>query len=160
ALRIDVADKRRGARPPLAGPRRRRRRSPPVIPLLLVWLRAIGLSGQAVAVGGAALAIAVLMLSPRRSTGSAAESRPPARAADFTLALAALGAAIAAAAQVGVLALLTMDLSGPAGWPVAAVLESTVGVSGLCRIGAGILTGSAAIALRRAPRSILRRGIL
>jgi putative copper resistance protein D len=113
-----------------------------VIPFLLVWLRAAGLAGQAVALGGAVLAIVVL----RRG-----QSASPARAVDRTLMLTAAGALVAAAAQAGILAALAAEVATDAGWPVADLLGSTVGVVGLIRIATAVFAAAAALALRRAP---------
>jgi hypothetical protein len=55
-----------------------------VIPVLLRWLRAAGLVGQAVALGGSVFAVVVL----RRAPGS-----PPARALGTTLAITGAGGA-------------------------------------------------------------------
>lgn len=119
-----------------------------MIPLILVWLRAAGLVGQAVAVGGAVLCA---VLSPR---GAARDSAP---AIGRTLALAAAGAFLAAVAQAGTLAALAAQLADHRGWPVAALLESTVGVSGLIRIACAIIAAGAALRLRRAPDAVTRR---
>jgi putative copper resistance protein D len=122
-----------------------------VIPLLLVWLRAAGLVGQAVALGGAVFSLAVL----RR--GRAWDS---ARALDITLALAGLGALLAALAQTGTLAALAAELADSRGWPVAALLGSTVGLSGLIRIAFALIAAGAALSLRRAPGSRTRGVVL
>lgn len=119
-----------------------------MIPLILVWLRAAGLIGQAVALGGAAFAVVVL---PRART----EVRT--RAVDLTLTLVALGASIAAIAQTGTLAALAAELAGERTWPVAALLGSTVGLSGLARIACALIVAGMALVLRRAPLSRARR---
>jgi putative copper resistance protein D len=118
---------------------------------MLVWLRAAGLVGQAVTLGGVALGLAV----SRR--GRASDS---ARAVDLTLALAAIGALLAAIAQGGTLAALAAQLADGRGWPVAALLGSTVGLSGLIRIACSLITAAAALRLRRAPDSITWRVVL
>jgi putative copper resistance protein D len=122
-----------------------------VIPLILVWLRAAGLVGQAVTLGGAAFALAVL---PRGRT------KDSARALNLTLALAALGALLTALAQVGTLAALAAELADGRSWPVAALLDSTVGLSGVIRIAFALIAAGAALSLRRAPGSITRGVIL
>jgi len=118
---------------------------------MLVWLRAAGLVGQVVALGGAAFSLAVLR---RARTGDSA------RALDLTLALAALGALLAALAQAGTLAALAAALADSRGWPVAALLSSTVGRSGLIRITFALIAAGAALGCRRAPGSLTRGMIL
>lgn len=122
-----------------------------MIALILVWLRAAGLVGQAVTIGGAVLCVAVSLRAGGRDT---------ARAIDRTLALVAVGALLAAVAQAGTLAALTVQLADHRGWPVAALLESTVGVSGLIRIACAVIAAGAALALRRVPDSATRRVVL
>lgn len=122
-----------------------------VIPLMLLWLRAAGLVGQAVALGSAVFALVVLRRDPERR---------PARALDWTLALTGAGALVAVLAQTGLLAVLAAALADDAGWPIAALLGSTVGSAGIVRIAAGLAILSAAIALRRAPASRLRGALL
>jgi putative copper resistance protein D len=119
-----------------------------VIPLILVWLRAAGLVGQVVTLGGAALCLAV----SRR--GRAGDSD---RTLDLTLAFAAFGAVVAAVAQAGTLAALAAQLADGRGWPVAALLGSTVGLSGLIRIACSLITVGVALRLRRVPDSITWR---
>jgi len=122
-----------------------------VIPLILVWLRAAGLVGQAVALGGAVFSLVVLR---RGRTGDSA------RALDLTLALTAVGALLAALAQAGTLAALAAQLADDRGWPVAALLDSTVGLSGLIRIAFALIAAGAALALRRAPGAIAWKVVL
>jgi putative copper resistance protein D len=122
-----------------------------VIPLALVWLRAAGLVGQALAFGGAAFALVVLR---------PACARPPARSLDFALGLTALGALLAAAAQAGALATLITALADDAGPPIEAVLGSTVGIAGLIRIATAITAALAVLAVHRAPPSRARGTVL
>ncbi len=122
-----------------------------VISLMLLWLRAAGLVGQAVALGCVVFALVVL----RRD-----RERRPARALDAALALTLAGALIAVLAQAGVLAVLAAALADGAGWPVAALLGSTVGIAGIVRIAAGLAIVFAAMALRRAPVSRVRGALL
>jgi putative copper resistance protein D len=119
-----------------------------VIPFLLVWLRAAGLAGQAVAFGGALFALVVL-----------GRVREPdaARAVDRILRITALGALVAAVAQIGVLAALAWELVGDASWPIADLLGSTVGLAGATRVGMACLAAAAALVLRRASHSSGRR---
>ena len=123
-----------------------------VIPLLLLWLRAAGLVGQAVALGSAVFALVVLRAAPA--------PHPP-RALPRTLALTAAGAVVAALAQAGLLAALAATLGeGDGGWPVAALLGSSVGAAGLVRIAAALAVGGAVLALGRAPASRTRTVLL
>ena len=122
-----------------------------VIPLMLVWLRAAGLVGQVVTLGGVAFSLVVL------PHGRAENS---VRARHLTLALAAVGALIAGLAQAGTLVALAADLASARGWPVSELLSSTVGLSGLIRIAFSLIAARAAIGLRRAPSSTVRRIIL
>ena len=111
-----------------------------------MWLRAAGLVGQAVALGGAMFAIVVLRRG-REST--------PLGAVDRTLRLTAAGALLTAGAQAGSLAVLAAGVAVEAGWPIAALLGSTSGIAGLLRIATAALVAAVALALRRAPE---RRG--
>jgi copper resistance protein D len=116
-----------------------------MIPLLLVWLRAVGLVGQAVTLGGAVLCIAV---SRRAGAVHAAD------AVDRVLRLTAAGALVAAVAQAAALAALAAELADGRRWPVEALLGSTVGLSGLIRITSALVVAGAALGLRRAPSSV------
>ena len=102
---------------------------------MLLWLRAAGLVGQAVALGGAVFALVVL----RRDRDP---ERRPVRALDLALGLTVAGALIAVLAQAGVLAVLAAALADDAGWPIAALVGSTVGMSGMVRIAAGLAVPS------------------
>jgi putative copper export protein len=115
-----------------------------VIPLLLVWLRAAGLVGQSLALGGAAFAL--IVLRPGRD-------RCPPGARDRILALSGLGALVAAVAQAGGLLALAAALADQGGWPLAAVLGSTTGVAGLIRIATALGAALTALVLRRARES-------
>ena len=116
-----------------------------------MWLRAAGLVGQIVALGGTVFALVVLRRGREQS---------PAGALERTLALVTSGAVLAAAAQVGSLAALAADLADDAGWPIAALLSSTVGIAALMRVGAAGLVAAATLALRRAPDSGARHALL
>jgi copper resistance protein D len=123
-----------------------------VIPLLLLWLRAAGLVGQMVAVGGSVFALVMLRAAPRSRVPSALR---------WSLGLAALGAAVAALAQGGLLAALAATLAdGDSGWPTAALLESSVGAGALVRIAAAVAVLVGTLALRRAPASRPRAALL
>lgn len=121
-----------------------------MISLLLVWLRAAGLVGQSLALGGAAFTLVVL---------NSSRERCPPSARDRVLALTILGALMAAAAQAGMLAALGAALADDRGWPIADVLGSTAGIGGLFRITAAIGGVGAALALR-AKDAAARRAVL
>src|SRR5882762_2892098 len=115
-----------------------------VISLMLLWLRAVGLVGQAVSIGGAIFAVAVVRPS---------HASDPARALDRVLGLVTWGALLAAGAQAGVLVVLARAMGDDAGWPLGAVLSSTVGVIGLIRIAVALAGAAVAHTLRRHPGS-------
>lgn len=119
-----------------------------MISFVLLWLRAAGLVGQALSLGGAIFALAVLRPSRQRD------------ALDLVLALTTFGALLAAAAQAGVLVALAKALGDDGGWPLGAVLGSTVGAIGLVRIAVALLGAAAAHALRRDPESSARSALL
>ena len=122
-----------------------------MIPILLLWLRAAALVGQAVALGGVVFALVVL----RR-----AGTPPPPRALDRVLRLASAGAVVAVLAQAGLLAALSAALAGEEGWPIGALLGSSVGIAGLVRIAAGLAVVLAATALRRSSSSRICGAVL
>jgi putative copper resistance protein D len=123
-----------------------------VIPLLLLWLRAAGLVGQAVAVGGTIFALVVLRAAPGRHVP---------HALGWTLGLAATGATVAALAQGGLLAALAATLGdGESGWPTAALLASSVGAGALVRLAAALAVLFGALALHRTPASRMRAALL
>jgi copper resistance protein D len=118
---------------------------------MLLWLRAAGLVGQAVALGCAVFALVVL----RRD----AERRPE-RGLEQALALTAVGALVTVLAQAGLLTVLATALTDGTEWPMGALLGSTVGIGGIVRIAAALATVFAALALRREPASRLRGAVL
>lgn len=117
-----------------------------MIPLLLLWLRAAGLVGQAVALGAAVFALVGLRAGQPVS---------------WAFRLAAGGAVVAGLAQVGLLSALaaTLDRDG-SGWPVATLLGSSVGVTGVARVAAALAVLGAVGALRRVPASRTRAALL
>ena len=119
--------------------------------LVLLWLRTAGLVGQAISLGGATFALAVLRPGPTRDVAGMF---------DRVLALITFGALLAAAAQAGVLVTLAKVLGDDVGWPLGALLGSTVGVIGLTRIAVALLGAAAAHALRRDPESSARSILL
>jgi copper resistance protein D len=122
-----------------------------VISLVLLWLRAAGLVGQAISLGGATFALAVLRPARRRDAAGMFNR---------VLALITFGALLAAAAQAGVLVALAKVLGDEVRWPLGALLGSTVGVIGLTRIAVALLGAAAAHALRRDPESSARSILL
>jgi putative copper resistance protein D len=122
-----------------------------VILLALVWLRAAGLVGQALALGAAAFAFFVLW---------PARNRAPARSLHFALGLSALGALLAIVAQATALGTLITALADDAGRPTNAVLGSTVGIAALIRIAVGIATGLIALGVYRSQASRVRWTVL
>lgn len=122
-----------------------------MIPFLLVWLRAAGLVGQVVALGGAMFALVVLRRGQEPASG---------RAVDRTLRLTAVGAGLAAVAQAGSLAALAAGVADDTGWPIADLLGSTVGIAGVLRIATAGLVAVAALALRRAPEERWRGALV
>ncbi|HET9491449.1 MAG TPA: CopD family protein [Methylomirabilota bacterium] len=115
-----------------------------MIAFLLVWLRAAGLVGQALALGAVVFALVVLRRG-REPASAPAVAR--------TLVLAAAGAALAAVSQTAVLVTMAAGLADEAGWPIGALLGSTVGIAALIRVGLACLAVVGALALRRAPDS-------
>src|SRR5882672_8640017 len=119
---------------------------------MLLWLRAAGLVGHAVALGSTVFALVVLHREP---------AQRPARALEHALALTGIGALVVVLAQAGLLAALAEALTvDDARWPVSALLSSTVGTAGLARITVGLVTVAAVIALCQAPASRVRRALL
>src|SRR5262245_25626588 len=123
-----------------------------VIPLMLLWLRAAGLVGHAVALGSAVFALVVLSREP---------AKRPALALERALALAGIGTLLVVLAQAALLATLAQALVvDDSRWPIGALLGSTVGAAGVARIAVALVTAAAVVALRRAPASSVRRALL
>ncbi len=138
--------RRRGVDPAAAHPDRTAAattcyRGDTVITFALVWLRAAGLIGQALALGGAVFALVVLRRAPDRA------------ALDRTRTVVGAGALLVAAAQSAVLVLLAAAFADDVGWPLAAVLGSMVGIGGLIRIVVAVAAAWAAWSLRRSSDS-------
>lgn len=108
---------------------------------MLMWLRAAGLVGQSLTLGGAAFASIVF----RFTRGASAHEL------GRTLTLCQVGALLVAGAQLGVLACLSAAFADESGWAGGLVLASTVGAVGLTRIALALAALAAAPALRRAP---------
>jgi putative copper resistance protein D len=123
-----------------------------VIPVLLLWLRAAALIGQAVALGGSVFAVVVLRRAPES---------PPARALGTTLVITGAGALLLALAQAGLLTIQTATLANDAaGWPIAAMLGSTVGLTAVARIAIALAVLPALLAFWRSPASAARAVLL
>src|SRR5262245_35162179 len=119
---------------------------------MLLWLRAAGLIGHAVALGSVVFALVVLSREP---------TQRPARALERALTLAVIGALVVVFAQAALLAALAQALVvDDARWPMGALLGSTVGAAGLARIAVALVTAAAVVALRQTPASSVRRALL
>ena len=112
--------------------------------LIPTWIRAAGLVGQALALGGAIFALFVLR---------GGQVAYPGRVLDRILGLAGAGAGFVATAQVATIIALTAAFADETGWPVGAVLGSMPGTVGLARLAAALVVVTAAHHLHRAPRS-------
>src|SRR5262245_19383339 len=122
-----------------------------VIPFGLVWLRAAGLIGQALAFGGVVFALFVVRSAGRQATTDALD--PP-------RVLIVAGALLTAVAQAATLVLLIVSFSDDSGWPVVAVLWSTVGIVGLVRIVAARVAAWGASTLRGSTGSRVHDALL
>src|SRR5262245_13784441 len=108
-----------------------------------MWLRAAGLIGQSLALGGAAFALIVLPLA-RATPGLEAGRR-------VVLHLAAGGAFVVAVAEVGWLACLAGAFADASGWPAGALVGTAVGGVGLARATVAIVAAVAAWVVCLAP---------
>jgi putative copper resistance protein D len=122
-----------------------------VISFLLLWLRGLGLVGQALALGGTAMALVVLC-----------RSREPdaCRRCRSTLMLAAIGGLACAAAQAVILAAIAKTFADEHGWAFGPLLDSLVGQAGAVRAAIALVVAAAALATRRAPGSRARWVVL
>jgi putative copper resistance protein D len=111
-----------------------------------MWIHAAGLVGQSLALGSAIFALVVLRRGREPSAGPAL---------DRTLIVAGAGGVLVAVVQAATLVALTAAFADATGWPIAAVLRSTVGTTGLVRLAAGLVVALTACVLRRAPGSRL-----
>jgi putative copper resistance protein D len=108
---------------------------------ILMWLRAGGLVGQALTLGGATFALLVLRIA-RQDVSACAR--------DPVLGVTMAGAALVAAAQAGTLLTLTAAFADDRRWPIGDVLDSTTGRIGLIRVGAVLAVAFGVHFLRRA----------
>ena len=121
-----------------------------VIALAFVFLRALGLSGQALALGGAAVGLAVLLPWLRAEPALGAAARR-------SLQLAAWGAGLAMAAQAGSLLLVLASVADAPGWAPGVVLATPLVHASLLRLVFGLATLAAAATVARAPAARGRR---
>ena len=117
-----------------------------VIALAFVFLRALGLSGQALALGGAAVGLVALLPWLRAEPALAAAARR-------SLQLIAWGAGLAMAAQAGSLLLVLASVADAPGWTPGIVLAAPLVHASLLRLACGLATLAAAAAVARAPAS-------
>src|SRR5712692_8342216 len=118
-----------------------------MIALIQVYLRALGLVGQSVAIGGAVLGLLVLRRWLLRE-------RDVERDIGRALGIIALGAGLAAACQVGSFLVVLVSTAGPDGWPVTQALGTPLFFAALARVvlfGAVIATCAL---VRGSPRSL------
>ena len=102
-----------------------------MIPLVLMWLRAAGLIGQSLVLGGAAFALIVLPLA--RGTAGLEPGRL------LALRLAVAGAVVVAVAELGWLACLAGAFADASGWRAGALLGTTKGAVGRARAALAIV---------------------
>ena len=119
--------------------------SSPVVPLALVLLRALGLVGQALVLGGAAFGLVAL----RPGLGGDPDLAPAARRC---LALACGGAALLLAAQAAALGLIVASVADAPGASPLAVLATPFALASGVRMLAAIAALAAALRARRAPQ--------
>ena len=117
-----------------------------VIALAFVFLRALGLSGQALALGGASVGLVALLPWLRAEPALAAAARR-------SLQLIAWGAGLAMAAQAGSLLLVLASVADAPGWTPGIVLAAPPIHASLLRLACGLATLAAAVAVARAPTS-------
>src|SRR5712692_8411021 len=98
-----------------------------MIALVQVYLRALGLVGQSVAIGGAVLGFLVLRPWLLRE-------RDVERDIGRALGTVAMGAALAAACQVGTDLAVLASTAGPDGWPVTQALGTPLFFAALARV--------------------------
>lgn len=106
-----------------------------------MWMRAGGLVGQSLVLGGAIFAFLVLRVGREAGTG---------RALDCVRRVTIAGATLVGAAQLGALLTLTAAFADEARWPIRDVLASTTGTVGAIRLGAALGVALAARLLLRA----------
>lgn len=117
-----------------------------MIPVALLWLRALGLAAQCAALGGAVFGLLLLRPWATRDAGVG-----PAVGRHVRLIQTAAG--VAALAQAGVLALEAAELADGGSWPIRAMLATAVYQTALARIVVGVAMAVSASWLARAPAS-------
>jgi putative copper resistance protein D len=118
-----------------------------VVPLALVLLRALGLLGQSLVLGGAAFGLAALRAGPSADPDLAALARR-------SLALARGGAALLLAAQLAWLALIVASVADAPGWSLLAFLATPLALASGFRLLAALAAlaaGTARAPLARGP---------
>jgi putative copper resistance protein D len=116
----------------------------PVLPLLLVWLRALGLVGHALVLGGAVFGLAVL-----RPWLTAEPAMVP--AARRVLRLARAGALLVVGAQAAGLLLIASSVADAPGWSLDIFVETPLAVSSALRAAAAVAALALAAWVERAP---------
>jgi copper resistance protein D len=120
--------------------------SSPVLPLVLVWLRALGLVGQAVVLGGAVFGWAVL----RPWLAAEPDAAPVARC---VLHLVRAGAFLLLAAQAAGLVLVAGSVSDAPGWSLEAFAATPLAAAGALRALAAGAALAVALWVEGAPAS-------
>ena len=120
-----------------------------VLPLVLVWLRALGLVGHALTLGGAVFGLAVL----RPWLAAEPALAPAVRRA---LRLARAGTLLLLGAQAAGLVLVAGSVADAPGWSLDAFVETPLALSSALRALAAIAAFAAAVWVERAPGSRAR----
>jgi len=118
-----------------------------MIALIQVYLRALGLVGQSVAIGGAVLGLLVLRRWLVRESDVERDMRRALR-------LVAAGAGLAAACQVFAFLVIVASTAGPEGWPVGRALETPLFFAAMARALLLACVIALCAVVRRSPRSL------
>jgi len=116
-----------------------------VVPLALVLLRALGLLGQALVLGGAVFALAVLRPWLTGAPDAAVARRHVVR-------LVCAGGLLLPTAQTAALVLILSSVADAPAWPLGAFLATPLAHASLLRILAGLAALGAAACVARRPR--------
>jgi copper resistance protein D len=117
-----------------------------VVPLALVLLRALGLLGQTLVLGGAAFGLVVLRPWLAAEADLAAAARR-------VLVLARAGAVLLLAAQAGTLLLILASVADAPGWSLSAFFTTPLALAGGFRALAALAAVAAVARVARAPRA-------